>query len=141
VRQKPLIPLLLVLGVAMSAQALTGAPPAHVRGGGRAGTDVVRTLSDPSRNATALRWVNVRGGPDVRAAAVDSLDPGQSTTVVCWVTGSTVQGPGGTTDRWDRIGEGRYVSHAYLDGPADTAPCGEALGPPPSGGTTRNRIA
>jgi len=145
VRQKTLIPLLLVLGVAMSAQALAGVPSATVRTGDRhgaaSGADVVRTLSDPSRNAVALRWVNVRGGPDVRAPAVDSLDPGQSTTVLCWVTGATVRGPGGTTDRWDSLGDGRYVSHAYLDGPADAAPCVDIAGPPRPTGVSRHRIA
>ncbi|WP_203899930.1 hypothetical protein [Virgisporangium aliadipatigenens] len=139
----------------MSAQALTDFPTAAVQHGERsgaaagseAGPGVVRTLTDPSRTATALRWVNVRGGPDVRAASVDSLDPGQATTVVCWVTGSTVAGPGGTTDRWDRLGDGRYVSHAFLDGPADHVPCEEtpAVAPPeapqPPPGVGRNRIA
>jgi hypothetical protein len=143
-----MIPLLLVLGVAMSAQALTGFPSATVRPGERSGAvagsepgpGVVQTLTDPSRTAIALRWVNVRGGPDVKAASVDSLDPGQATTVVCWVTGSTVTGPAGTTDRWDRLGAGRYVSHAFLSGPTDHVPCAETPEPPPSSGS-RNRIA
>jgi hypothetical protein len=143
VRQKTLIPLLVVLGVAMSAQALTGFPSAVSRPDARdvapSDRDSVQTLTDPSRTAIARSWVNVRGGPDVRATSVDSLDPGQATTVICWVTGSTVTGPGGTTDRWDRLGDGRYVSHAFIDGPTDHVPCAGATGPPP--GNTRNRIA
>jgi uncharacterized protein YraI len=64
--------------------------------------------------ATARQWVNVRSGPSTTAPSVGNLSVGQVVTIMCQETGSNVAGPGGATVMWDRIGEGRYVSHSYV---------------------------
>src|ERR1700730_16415086 len=63
---------------------------------------------------SARQWVNVRSAPAGTATSVGSLSGGQHVTVICQVTGTTVNGPGGSTNLWDRLGEGRFVSHSYL---------------------------
>jgi flagellar protein FlgJ len=64
--------------------------------------------------ATARQWVNVRSGPATSAPSVGSLSGGQAVAIVCQEVGANVTGPGGATTLWDRIGDGRYVSHSYL---------------------------
>jgi hypothetical protein len=39
--------------------------------------------------------------------------------VECYVTGETVAGKFGTSDIWDRIGPGHYVSDTYLQTGSD----------------------
>jgi flagellar protein FlgJ len=70
--------------------------------------------------AVARQWVNVRSGPATTAAPVGSLSGGQAVTILCQEVGPKVRGPGGDTDLWDRIGEGRYVSHSYVTNVAGT---------------------
>lgn len=64
--------------------------------------------------ASARQWVNVRSGPATTAPSVGSLSGNQAVTILCQEVGATVAGPGGSTNLWDRIGEGRYVSHSYI---------------------------
>jgi len=64
---------------------------------------------------TARAWVNVRNAPNGTAPAVGSLSAGQAVTILCQASGSSVNGPGGTSTVWDKIGEGRYVSHAFVN--------------------------
>jgi flagellar protein FlgJ len=63
---------------------------------------------------TARQWVNVRGGPSTASPSVGNLSGNQVVTIACQEVGATVTGPGGSTPLWDRIGEGRYVSHSYI---------------------------
>jgi len=70
--------------------------------------------------ASARQWVNVRSGPSTASPSVGNLSGGQAVTILCQETGATVNGPGGSTALWDRIGEGRYVSHSYLTNVAGT---------------------
>jgi uncharacterized protein YraI len=64
--------------------------------------------------AAARQWVNVRSGPSTASPSVGSLSGGQAVTILCQEVGSNVVGPGGATTLWNRIGEGRYVSHSYI---------------------------
>jgi flagellar protein FlgJ len=89
--------------------------------------------------ATARQWVNVRNAPASTATAVGSLSGGQKVSVVCQVTGTAVTGPGGSTNLWDRIGEGRFVSHSYLTTTASPIRC-DAV-PAPKAGLTAEQIA
>src|SRR5687768_15597635 len=75
-----------------------------------------------SVTGTARQWVNVRGGPASTAPSVGSLSGGQVVTVACQEVGAKVNGPGGATDLWDRVGVGRYVSHSYITGLTGTPP-------------------
>jgi flagellar protein FlgJ len=64
--------------------------------------------------ASARQWVNVRSGPSTASPSVGNLSGGQRVTILCQEVGANVNGPGGATPLWDRIGEGRYVSHSYI---------------------------
>ncbi|GLX20532.1 MULTISPECIES: SH3 domain-containing protein [Streptomyces] len=63
--------------------------------------------------------VNVRSGPGTNYAIIDAVPVGGSVTIRCQCPGTTVSGPYGTTDLWDCIGNGRFVSDAYVKTGAD----------------------
>jgi flagellar protein FlgJ len=56
----------------------------------------------------------IRAAPSLAARSVGKLHNAQRVSVDCSVTGTRVRGQVGTTAQWDRIGTGRYVSHAYV---------------------------
>ncbi|AGL18705.1 sporangiospore maturation cell wall hydrolase GsmA [Actinoplanes sp. N902-109] len=58
--------------------------------------------------------LQVRSEPSLKGAAVGTVRGGQKITVACQVTGQKVRGSVRTTTAWDRLGTGRYVSHAYV---------------------------
>ncbi|MDA5284649.1 peptidase [Streptomyces sp. NPDC054904] len=58
--------------------------------------------------------VNVRSGPGTNYAIIDSLPVGGYVTIRCQCPGTTISGPYGTTDLWDCIGNGQFVSDAYV---------------------------
>jgi len=89
---------LLVLAVAAGPMVVPGAAYAA---GILATVDVRSTLK-------------VRSAPSLAAGAVGSLSPGQNVTVVCGVAGQSVRGSVRTTDLWDRLSTGGYITHAYV---------------------------
>ncbi|MEU4148500.1 SH3 domain-containing protein [Streptomyces parvulus] len=58
--------------------------------------------------------VNVRSGPGTGYAVVRVLSEGASVSIGCQTPGTRVSGPYGTTNIWDAIGAGQYVSDAYV---------------------------
>ncbi|MEU4623854.1 sporangiospore maturation cell wall hydrolase GsmA [Actinoplanes sp. NPDC023801] len=68
-------------------------------------TGKVRTADGP---------VNVRSGPSAKNAVVRKAVDGATVKIVCSVQGSRVAGTVRTTDRWDRLSDGQYLSHAYV---------------------------
>ncbi|MEU8779239.1 peptidase [Streptomyces sp. NPDC048606] len=58
--------------------------------------------------------VNVRSGPGTNYSVVRVLPLGASVTIRCQCPGTMVSGPYGTTDLWDCIGNGQFVSDAYV---------------------------
>lgn len=58
--------------------------------------------------------VNVRSGPGTSFSIIDTLPLDGYVTIRCQCSGTTVSGPYGTTDIWDCIGNGRFVSDAYV---------------------------
>ncbi|MFF4100241.1 SH3 domain-containing protein [Streptomyces sp. NPDC001903] len=58
--------------------------------------------------------VNVRSGPGTNYSVIDTLPYGANVTIRCQCDGTTVSGPYGTSDIWDCIGNGRFVSDAYV---------------------------
>ncbi|MEV4435917.1 SH3 domain-containing protein [Streptomyces sp. NPDC049585] len=58
--------------------------------------------------------VNVRRGPSTDSEVVKTLPQGSSVPIRCQTRGETVSGPCGTTDVWDCIAPGQYVSDAYV---------------------------
>ena len=58
--------------------------------------------------------VNVRSGPGTHYSIVRTLPAGSSIPIYCQCPGESVAGPYGTTDIWDNIGNGQFVSDAYV---------------------------
>ncbi|MFI9206129.1 SH3 domain-containing protein [Streptomyces sp. NPDC053048] len=58
--------------------------------------------------------VNVRRGPSTDSELVKVLPQGSSVPIRCQTRGETISGPCGTTDIWDCIAPGQYVSDSYV---------------------------
>lgn len=58
--------------------------------------------------------LNVRAGAGSGFASKGYAATSAQVPIECWVTGQSIAGPYGTTTRWDRVGAGQYVSHAYI---------------------------
>jgi hypothetical protein len=67
--------------------------------------------------------LKVRSAPSLAARVVGSVRNKQRITVQCVVVGTTVRGKVRTTDLWDRLGTGRYISHAYVKASRSIARC------------------
>ena len=65
----------------------------------------------------------VRSGPALDSAAVGMLRNGQRVTAVCSVPGRTVRGSIRTTNRWDRLSDGTYITDAYVSSAKPIARC------------------
>ncbi|GAA0496166.1 SH3 domain-containing protein [Streptomyces stramineus] len=63
--------------------------------------------------------VNVRRGPNTGSQIVKVLAADSRVAIRCQTRGETVSGPYGTTDIWDSIAPGQYVSDAYVKTGAD----------------------
>ncbi|MGA5794383.1 SH3 domain-containing protein [Streptomyces cellulosae] len=58
--------------------------------------------------------LNVRSGPGTGYTVVRVLPEGAQVRISCQTSGTRVTGPYGTSNIWDRIGSGEYVSDAYI---------------------------
>ncbi|WP_046509076.1 peptidase [Streptomyces odonnellii] len=58
--------------------------------------------------------LNVRSGPGTNYQLVRVLAYGASVPINCQKPGEWVTGPYGTTNIWDNIANGQYVSDAYV---------------------------
>lgn len=58
--------------------------------------------------------VNVRVGPGTNYRIVRTLPYGMKVPVYCQKPGERVTGPYGTTNLWDNIANGQFVSDAYV---------------------------
>ncbi|WP_433393119.1 peptidoglycan DD-metalloendopeptidase family protein [Micromonospora sp. KLBMP9576] len=63
---------------------------------------------------TAGSPLTVRSGPGTGYSDVGAVADGASVTISCQTTGTTVTGTYGTSNIWDRIGAGRFISDAYV---------------------------
>ncbi|MEU9970325.1 SH3 domain-containing protein [Streptomyces malaysiensis] len=71
--------------------------------------------------------VNVRSGPGTNYRVVKVLPYNSRVPIRCQRHGQKVSGPYGTSDIWDNIAPGQYVSDAYVKTGSDgfvTVPCG-----------------
>jgi uncharacterized protein YraI len=62
--------------------------------------------------------VRLRTGPSRAFPANGSADSGARLRLVCAAAGEKVSGTVRATTQWDRLTDGRYVSHAYVSSPA-----------------------
>ncbi|WP_425508610.1 peptidase [Streptomyces genisteinicus] len=58
--------------------------------------------------------LNVRSGPGTNYRLIKVLPYGASVPINCQMPGETVSGPYGTSDIWDNIANGQFVSDAYV---------------------------
>lgn len=58
--------------------------------------------------------LNVRSGPGTGYTIVRVLPEGAKVPIFCQSPGTTVTGPYGTSNIWDNIDSGEYVSDAYV---------------------------
>jgi uncharacterized protein YraI len=58
--------------------------------------------------------LNVRSGPGTGYSIVRVLPEGSKVAIYCQTPGTTVSGPYGTSNIWDNISSGEYVSDAYV---------------------------
>ncbi|MFF3850173.1 SH3 domain-containing protein [Streptomyces sp. NPDC002328] len=58
--------------------------------------------------------LNVRSGPGTGYGVVRVLSEGARVSIYCQTPGTSVSGPYGTSNIWDNIGSGEYVSDAYV---------------------------
>lgn len=63
--------------------------------------------------------LNVRSGPGTGYGIVRVLPEGARVAIYCQTPGTTVTGPYGTSKIWDNIGDGEYVSDAYVNTGSD----------------------
>jgi len=68
----------------------------------------------------------VRTAPSTAAASVGALRDGARIRISCAVAGERISGTVRTTDRWDRLTSGRYVSHAFVRTAAAVPACAPA---------------
>ncbi|MET8246790.1 SH3 domain-containing protein [Streptomyces sp. NPDC005202] len=85
----------------------------EVEGGGEAEA-VATTAALPYYQVAPGVRLNVRSGPGTSYSIVRVLPEGASVPIYCQTPGSTVTGPYGTSTIWDNIGNGEYVSDAYV---------------------------
>ncbi|MHB9859947.1 SH3 domain-containing protein [Streptomyces sp. YIM S03343] len=77
--------------------------------------------------ATALHYyavapgvrLNVRSGPGTGYSLVRTLAEGASVPIYCQTPGTTVSGYYGTSNIWDNISNGEFVSDTYVHTGAD----------------------
>ncbi|WP_406458630.1 SH3 domain-containing protein [Streptomyces sp. NBC_01622] len=63
--------------------------------------------------------VNVRSGPGTGYTIVRVLAEGSQVPIYCQTPGTTVTGYYGTTNIWDNIDDGQYISDAYVNTGSD----------------------
>jgi len=70
--------------------------------------------------------LNLRTGPSATTAAAGQVANGTRLSISCWVAGQSVVGAVRTTNQWNKLTNGRYVSFAYIQ-PAGAIPSCSAL--------------
>ncbi|MFD3498921.1 SH3 domain-containing protein [Streptomyces sp. NPDC058676] len=89
--------------------------------------DAAGAATMAAATTTALRYysvapgvrLNVRSGPGTNYTVVRVLAEGAKVPIFCQAPGTTVSGPYGTTNIWDNIDNGQYVSDSYVNTGSD----------------------
>ncbi|MGX1545360.1 SH3 domain-containing protein [Streptomyces adustus] len=68
---------------------------------------------------TAPVRLNVRSGPGTGYSIVRTLPGGSKVPIYCQTPGTTVTGTYGTTNIWDNISNGEFISDAYVQTGSD----------------------
>lgn len=91
------------------------------------GTGEEESVTTMTATATALRYysvapgvrLNVRRGPGTDYPVVRILPEGARIQIFCQTPGTNVAGPYGTSNIWDNIDDGEFVSDAYVSTGSD----------------------
>ncbi|MFG3499167.1 peptidase [Streptomyces sp. NPDC047928] len=75
----------------------------------------VETLSVKRYPVAPGYRLNVRSGPGTQYRLIRTLPEGVSVPINCQTPGQWVTGPYGTSNIWDNIANGEYVSDAYVN--------------------------
>ncbi|PMR58955.1 hypothetical protein C1A38_21910 [Verrucosispora sp. ts21] len=67
-----------------------------------------------SRGVVGDGPLNIRSGPGTSYATRGLAAQYANVPIQCYVTGQSVTGPYRTTNRWNRLASGQFVSHAYI---------------------------
>ncbi|MBT2528977.1 SH3 domain-containing protein [Streptomyces sp. ISL-99] len=59
--------------------------------------------------------VNVRSGPGTQYRLIKTLPYDVKVAVYCQKPGESISGPYGTSNLWDNIADGQFVSDAYVN--------------------------
>jgi uncharacterized protein YraI len=86
---------------------------------GRDETDGATTTAARSYPVAPGYRVNVRSGPGTSYRIVRVLPLGARVTIHCQTPGTRVTGPYGTSNIWDNIANGEYISDAYVNTGSD----------------------
>lgn len=107
----------IALAIAASVTLLSLPGPASAAG---------PTLNVTGTVSSGKAGLTVRAAASAASAAVGTLRNGAKVTLACSQPGPKTKGRVRTTDRWDRMTNGRYVSDAYIKRGGTPAAC-----PPP----------
>ena len=86
---------------------------------GRDETDDVTTTAVRYYSVAPGYRVNVRSGPGTSYRIVRVLAAGARVPIHCQTPGTRVTGPYGTSNIWDNISSGQYISDAYVNTGSD----------------------
>lgn len=75
--------------------------------------------------------LNIRSAGSVGSRRVGTLANGSTLVVTCQVRGQSIRGAVRTTDRWDQLDSGGYVSDGYVRRSSALPDCGSQLGDGP----------
>jgi len=98
-------------------------------------------LAAPAAHAATSATVRVSGSlkmraaPTTHSAVAGSLRNGARVSIACQVSGQYVRGSMWATAQWDRLTNGRYISHAYVRETAWIPPCGASAAAPAAAAT------
>ncbi|UYQ63636.1 peptidase [Streptomyces peucetius] len=79
-----------------------------------AGTESIGTMAAKRYPVAPGVRLNVRSGPGTNYRLVKILPYGATVPINCQKAGETITGPYGTTNLWDNIANGQFVSDAYV---------------------------
>ncbi|MGY0235212.1 sporangiospore maturation cell wall hydrolase GsmA [Longispora urticae] len=100
---------------------------------GLSGAAVSRALAQAPTSAVVRTPgipLKIRSAASATSTRVGTVENGTPLAVDCQVTGQMVEGTVRTTNRWDRLTSGGFVSDAYVARPAEPPVCGAAPAAP-----------
>ncbi|MEV6507135.1 SH3 domain-containing protein [Streptomyces sp. NPDC051642] len=81
--------------------------------------EAVATVAAVHYYTTADVRLNIRSGPGTSYSIVGSLPGGSRVPIYCQTPGTTVTGTYGTSNIWDNISSGEFISDAYVSTGSD----------------------